>query len=158
MSIGMEEESLNITNINLLIRFNKIWEIFPSATRVLNILLTAAATSASVKIANSKERVPNVPSLSRLSAMRRGELSATITRLMSKCLWSGFPLTGDVIRFFFIRHLAFFRTVFRDFDKKWGGIWYSNYFTVTVKRWFCQRESGIYNENQRYFGNLTMIY
>ena len=80
---------MNITNINLLIRFNKIWEIFPSATQVLSVLLTTAATSASVKITNSKERVPNVPSLSRLPAMRRGELSAIITRLMSKCLRSG---------------------------------------------------------------------
>ena len=28
------------------------------------------------------------------------------------------PLTGAVVRFFGIRYLAFFRTVFRDFDKK----------------------------------------
>ena len=56
-----EEESLNITNINLLVRFNKTREIFPSVTRVLSILLTTAATSASVERVNSKERVPKVP-------------------------------------------------------------------------------------------------
>ena len=56
-----EKESLNITNINLSNRFNKIWEIFTSVTRVLSILLTTAATSASVERFNSKERVPIVP-------------------------------------------------------------------------------------------------
>ena len=55
------EESLNITNINLLNRFNKTQEIFPSVNRVLSILLTTAATSASVERANSKERVPSFP-------------------------------------------------------------------------------------------------
>ena len=55
-----EEESLNITNINLLVRFNKTREIFPSVTRVLSILLTTAGTSASVERQNSKERVPKV--------------------------------------------------------------------------------------------------
>ena len=61
VNIGREEESLNIANINLLVRFNKTREIFPSVTRVLSILLTTAATSASVERVNSKERVPNVP-------------------------------------------------------------------------------------------------
>ena len=61
MNIDREEESLNITSINLLIRFNKTREIFPSVTRVLSILLTTAATSASVERVNSKERVPKVP-------------------------------------------------------------------------------------------------
>ena len=56
-----EKESLNITNINLSNRFNKIREIFTSVTRVLSILLTTAATSASVERFNSKERVPIVP-------------------------------------------------------------------------------------------------
>ena len=51
---------MNITSINILIRFNKSREIFPIATRVLSILLTIAATTASVKRANSKERVPKV--------------------------------------------------------------------------------------------------
>ena len=60
MNIEREEESLNITNINLLVRFNKTREIFPSVTRVLSILLTTAATSASVERVNSKERVPKV--------------------------------------------------------------------------------------------------
>ena len=54
------EESLNITNINLLNRFNKTQEIFPSVNRVLSILLTTAATSASVERVNSKERVINL--------------------------------------------------------------------------------------------------
>ena len=60
MNIEREEESLNITNINLLVRFNKTREIFPSVTRVLSIFLTTAATSASVERANSKERVSKV--------------------------------------------------------------------------------------------------
>ena len=51
---------MNITNINFLVRFNKIREIFPSVTRVLSIL-TTAATSASVERVNSKEHVPKVP-------------------------------------------------------------------------------------------------
>ena len=54
VNIKREEESLNITNINFLIRFNKTREIFPSVTRVLNILLTKAATRASVEGVNSK--------------------------------------------------------------------------------------------------------
>ena len=60
-SIRREEESLSITNINLLNRFKKTREIFPMVTRVLSILLTTAATSVSVERVNSKERVPNVP-------------------------------------------------------------------------------------------------
>ena len=61
MNIEREEESLNITNINLLVTFNKTREIFPSVTPVLSILLTTAATSASVERVNSKVRVPNIP-------------------------------------------------------------------------------------------------
>ena len=61
VNTGRGEESLNIADINLLVRFNKTREIFPSATRVLRILLTTAATSASVERVNSKERVPKVP-------------------------------------------------------------------------------------------------
>ena len=60
-NIKREEESLNITNINLLVRFNKTREIFPSVTRVLSIFLTTTATSASVERVNFKERVPKVP-------------------------------------------------------------------------------------------------
>ena len=52
------EESLNVTNIYLLIRFNKTREIFPSFTRALSILITTSATS--VERANSKELVPKV--------------------------------------------------------------------------------------------------
>ena len=52
---------MNITDINLLVRFNITREIFPSVTRVLSILLTTAATSASVERVNFKERVPKIP-------------------------------------------------------------------------------------------------
>ena len=57
INIVREEESSIITNINILIRFNKAQEIFPSVTRVLSILLTTAATSANLERVNSKERV-----------------------------------------------------------------------------------------------------
>ena len=75
--------------MNKHIRFNKTREIFPGVTRVLSILLTTAATSASVERVNSKERAPvhvRFPVQFRLPAMRRGEFSAAITQLMSKCL------------------------------------------------------------------------
>ena len=49
-----EEESLNITKINLLNRFNKTREMFPSVTLFLIILLKTAATSASLERLNSK--------------------------------------------------------------------------------------------------------
>ena len=49
------EESLKITNINPLPRFNKAREIFSSITPVLSILLTTAATSGCVERADSKE-------------------------------------------------------------------------------------------------------
>ena len=62
MNIEMKEESLNITYINLLVRFNKIQETFPSVTQVLSIFLTAA-TSASVARVNSKKHVPKVSCL-----------------------------------------------------------------------------------------------
>ena len=55
--VNIEGRSLNITNMNLLIRFNKTREIFPSVTRVLSILLTISAISASVERANFKGRV-----------------------------------------------------------------------------------------------------
>ena len=60
VNIEREEESLIITNINLLVRFNKTRELFPSVSRVLNISPTTAATSASAERVNSKERVPQV--------------------------------------------------------------------------------------------------
>ena len=56
VNIG-SEGSLNITNINLLIRFNKTREIFTSVTRVLSILLTTGATTAIAERVDSKERV-----------------------------------------------------------------------------------------------------
>ena len=55
--VNIEGRSLNITNMNLLIRFNKTREIFPSVTRVLGILLTISAISASVESANFRGRV-----------------------------------------------------------------------------------------------------
>ena len=61
VKIERGEESLKVTNINLLVRFNKTRKIFPSVTRVLSIFLTTAATSASVERVNSKERVPKIP-------------------------------------------------------------------------------------------------
>ena len=48
--------SLNVTNMNLLIRFNKTREIFSSVTRVFSILLTTSAISASVERENFKGR------------------------------------------------------------------------------------------------------
>ena len=59
--IGREEESLNIANINLIVRFNETREIFPSVTQVLSILLTTATTSASVERVNSKKHPPKIP-------------------------------------------------------------------------------------------------
>ena len=61
VNIEKEEESLNITNINLLVRYDKTRELFPSVTRILSIFLTTAATSASAEKVNSKERVTKVP-------------------------------------------------------------------------------------------------
>ena len=61
MNMEREEETLNITNISFLVTLSKAREIFPSVTRVLSILLTTAATSASVERVNSKERVPKIP-------------------------------------------------------------------------------------------------
>ena len=75
VNIGREEESLNITNINLLVRFNKAQEIFPRVTRVLSILITTAATSASVERVNSKECVPQIPCWIPAARYARGELS-----------------------------------------------------------------------------------
>ena len=60
MNIQREEEPLDITNFNLLVTFNKIREIFARVTLVLSILLTTAATSASIEKVNSKDRVPKV--------------------------------------------------------------------------------------------------
>ena len=50
--VNIGGRSLNITNMNLLIRFNKTREIFPSVTRVLGILLNISAISASVEKTN----------------------------------------------------------------------------------------------------------
>ena len=61
VNIDRTEKSLNITNINLLVRFNKTQEIFPSVNSVLSIRLTTAIISASVERVNSKEHIPKVP-------------------------------------------------------------------------------------------------
>ena len=55
--VNIGGRSLNITNMNLLIRFNKTRQIFLGVTRVLSILLTTSAISASVERANFKGRV-----------------------------------------------------------------------------------------------------
>ena len=55
--IKIGERSLNITNINLLIRFNNTRKRFPSVTQVLSILLTTSAISASAERGNFKRRV-----------------------------------------------------------------------------------------------------
>ena len=55
VNIGVR--SLNITNMNLLIRFNKTREIFPSVIRVLSILRAMSAISASVEKTNFKGHV-----------------------------------------------------------------------------------------------------
>ena len=64
--VNIGGRSLNITNMNLLIRFNKRRKIFPSATRVLSILLTSitvlsilitSAISENVERANFKGSV-----------------------------------------------------------------------------------------------------
>ena len=77
VNIEKEAESLNITNINISIRFNKTRVIFPSVTRVLSILPATAATSASVERVNSKKCIKLVRFL--LPAIHRGALSAAIT-------------------------------------------------------------------------------
>ena len=81
VNIEREEESLNITNVNLLVTFNKTREIFPTVNQVLNTLPTTAVTSASVERVNQKFYFRF-----RLPAMLKGELFAAKTQLMSKCL------------------------------------------------------------------------
>ena len=51
------KKSLIITNMNLLIRFNKTRKIFSSITRVLGILLSTSATTASADRANFRRRI-----------------------------------------------------------------------------------------------------
>ena len=55
--VNIEGRNLTITNMNLLIRFNKTREIFLSVTRVLSILQTISGINASVERANFKGRV-----------------------------------------------------------------------------------------------------
>ena len=83
------EEFLNIKNINHLIRFDKTREIFPSITRVLNVLLTAGATSANVERLSSKERVPKARCLILATSYAQRWALCSNNPLMSKCLWSG---------------------------------------------------------------------
>ena len=51
--VNIGGRSLNITNMDLLIRFNKT-EIFSNVTQVLSIILTISAVSESVERANFK--------------------------------------------------------------------------------------------------------
>ena len=76
---------MNITKNNLLIRFNKTQEIFPSINRVLSILLTTAATSESVE-RTTCVRKPKVPGSSPAATYAQSELSTVMTWLMSKSL------------------------------------------------------------------------
>ena len=55
--VNIEGRSLNIANMDLLIRFNKTREIFRTVTRVLSILLATSDISVSVERANFKGRV-----------------------------------------------------------------------------------------------------
>ena len=55
--VNIAGRSLNVTNINLLIRFDKTRKVFPSVIRVLCIPLTTSAISANVERANFKGRV-----------------------------------------------------------------------------------------------------
>ena len=57
VNIGREDESLNIGNTNLLVRFNKTRDIFHSVTQILIIPLTIERKS------KSKECVPKIPCL-----------------------------------------------------------------------------------------------
>ena len=52
--VNIGGRSLNITNMNLSIRFNKTREIVPSITRVLSILLTTSVISGNVERTNFK--------------------------------------------------------------------------------------------------------
>ena len=54
--VNIGRRSLNITTMNLLVRFDKTREKFPSVTRVISILLTKSAISASAERANFKGR------------------------------------------------------------------------------------------------------
>ena len=55
--VNIGGRSLNITNMNLLIKNNKTREMFASVTRVLRILLTTATISAIAERMNFKGRV-----------------------------------------------------------------------------------------------------
>ena len=55
--VNIGGRSLNITNMNILVRFNKTREKVPGVTRVLSLLLTKSAISASVEKVNFKGRV-----------------------------------------------------------------------------------------------------
>ena len=55
--VNIGARNMNITNMNLLIRFSQTREKFPSVTRVLSILLTTSAISASVERTDFKGRV-----------------------------------------------------------------------------------------------------
>ena len=55
--VNIEGRSLDIANMNLLIRFNKTRGTFPTVTRVLSILLTTSTIRASAEMVNFKGHV-----------------------------------------------------------------------------------------------------
>ena len=84
-----EETSLNITSINLLVRFNETWEIFPIVTQVLIIFPTTAATSASAERVNSGQCVTGSMYDSGSQLYREVSSPQQELQLMCKYLWSG---------------------------------------------------------------------
>ena len=52
--VNIAGRSLNVTNMDLLIRFNKTIKVFPSVIQVLCILLPTSAISESVERGNFK--------------------------------------------------------------------------------------------------------
>ena len=52
--VNIAGRSLNVTNMDLLIRFNKTRKVFPSVIQVLCILLPTSAISESVERGNFK--------------------------------------------------------------------------------------------------------
>ena len=85
MNIEKEETSLNIANINLLVRFNET-EIFPSVTQVLIIFPTTAATSASAERVNSGQCVTGSMYNSGSQLNREASSPQQEPLLMCKCL------------------------------------------------------------------------
>ena len=71
---------MRIANINLLVRFNKIREIFPYVTQLLSIVLAPAAAGVDEGRVSSGERVTRIPCSVRATSYARGGLSAVVGR------------------------------------------------------------------------------